>query len=121
MESQQVRNANVNGSRLQAFAFPLPQVAAQVQNVADGADKPPQIEPTENAVDRHPLRSTRLHQCGMKQAFEGKLVRQDPTEEPARLLLERLRASRSENDENSGTQTTGRPENQRNGERMVDK
>ncbi len=111
----------MNGSKLQALAFPLRPVAAQVQNIADGAEKLPQIEQKANAVDRNPLRANRLRQSIMNQAPEGKLVQQDPTEEPARLLLERLRASRSENDENSGALTTGRPENQRNVERMVDK
>jgi hypothetical protein len=40
------------------------------------------------------LGATRLRQSILKQAFEGKLVSQDPTDEPAGVLLERLRASR---------------------------
>lgn len=87
--------ADVNGMKQRGFASPLSSVAAQIQNVANGAEKLPQIEPTANAGDRKPLRADRLCQSGMKQAFEGKLVPQDPTDEPASVLLERLRANRS--------------------------
>ena len=39
-------------------------------------------------------RSTRLRQAILKRAFEGKLVPQDPSDEPADVLLGRIKAER---------------------------
>jgi type I restriction enzyme S subunit len=40
-------------------------------------------------------RAARLRQSILKWAFEGRLVDQDPTDEPASVLLERIRAERA--------------------------
>jgi len=39
-------------------------------------------------------RAGRLRQAVLKQAFEGRLVPQDPNDEPASALLERIQAQR---------------------------
>ena len=51
---------------------------------------------TEEAVAHDALRCARLRQAVLKWAFEGKLVDQDPADEPAPELLERIRAERAD-------------------------
>ena len=54
------------------------------------------IEPlTELVASATSQRCARLRQSILKWAFEGKLVDQDPNDEPASVLLERIRAERA--------------------------
>jgi type I restriction enzyme S subunit len=46
-------------------------------------------------VSTNAQRGARLRQSILKWAFEGRLVDQDPTDEPASVLLERIRAERA--------------------------
>jgi type I restriction enzyme S subunit len=48
----------------------------------------------ETTVDSAHQRAARLRQSILKRAFEGRLVPQDPNDEPASVLLERIRAER---------------------------
>ena len=45
-------------------------------------------------IDSESRRTTALRACILKQAFSGQLVTQDPTDEPASVLVERTRAER---------------------------
>ena len=58
------------------------------------------------------INSSRLRQSILKHAFEGRLVPQDPNDEPASVLLERIRAKR-EAERKSIKRRTGKPRRQR--------
>ena len=53
------------------------------------------IEACERAVDTGLARSAALRRSVLKAAFEGRLVPQDPSDEPASVMLERIRAERA--------------------------
>lgn len=90
--SQQVGQANVNGSKLKAFAIPLPPLAEQHRIVAEVDRLLSTADETEQTLRAQLARAARLRQAVLKHAFEGKLVPQDPNDEPATALLARLRA-----------------------------
>jgi len=50
---------------------------------------------TEKVLEQTLKQSERLRQSILKKAFEGKLVPQDPTDEPAEKLLERIKAEKA--------------------------
>jgi type I restriction enzyme S subunit len=49
----------------------------------------------ERAPDQSLKRAKRLRQSILKRAFEGKLAPQDPSDEPASVLLERIKAEKA--------------------------
>jgi type I restriction enzyme S subunit len=50
----------------------------------------------EPQIEADTRRSTRLRQAILKRAFDGNLVPQDPRDEPASVLLERLMAEKAD-------------------------
>ena len=76
----------------------LPPLAEQKEIVTEVAEKLSQIEAAEVAIDHSLRRAARLRQSILKQAFEGKLVPQDPTDEPASRLLARICDGRKDHD-----------------------
>jgi type I restriction enzyme S subunit len=85
---------NLTQKKFVELPIPLPPLAEQEQIVTVVEERLSQIESAEKTIDAELVRAKRLRQSILKQAFEGKLVPQDPKDEPARVLLERIKASR---------------------------
>jgi type I restriction enzyme S subunit len=89
--SQQCGQANVNGTKLQALAIPLPPLAEQETIIAEVEQRLSVIASAEATIAANLKRASRLRQSILKEAFAGRLVPQDPADEPAAVLLARLR------------------------------
>jgi type I restriction enzyme S subunit len=72
--SQQVGQANVNGTKLQALAIPLPPFAEQKRIVAEVERRLSVVEELEAIVSANLLRASRLRQSILQEAFSGELV-----------------------------------------------
>ena len=97
-------------SQLADFVFPLPPLAEQQRIVAEVERRLSVVAALEATVAANMRRATRLRQSILKRAFAGKLVPQDPSDEPARVLLERIRRDRAtEGRGDKGTRGRGRP------------
>jgi type I restriction enzyme S subunit len=93
--TQQVGQANVNGSKLKALAIPLPPSEEQRRCVSTTDMLFSNADVLQGTVQREVLRISRLRQSILKLAFEGRLTDQGQDDEPADALLARIRAERS--------------------------
>ncbi|MBL0869333.1 MAG: restriction endonuclease subunit S [Phycisphaerales bacterium] len=82
--------AHLGAQRFAALEFPLPPIAEQEAIIDIVKEKLSLIDALTLEVQRGLARAARLRQAILKAAFEGKLVQQDPNDEPAGVLLARL-------------------------------
>jgi type I restriction enzyme S subunit len=81
--------------KLKLLPVPLPPPEEQVRIVTEVERQSSFLFACERAVDAGLARSAALRRSVLKAAFDGKLVPQDPSDEPASVLLERIRAGRA--------------------------
>ncbi len=84
----------INGEILRCVAIPVPPHAEQQRIVVEVERRLSVIDGMGAQVEANLKRAEHLRQAILKRAFEGKLVPQDPDDEPASVLLERIRAER---------------------------
>ena len=81
-------------SKVGVLPVPLPPLAEQRRIVAEVERRLSVVQQAEAAVVASLQRAERLRQSILKRAFSGQLVPQDPNDEPASVLLERIRTQR---------------------------
>jgi type I restriction enzyme S subunit len=86
---------NIGQDRIRRIRIPLPPLAEQQRIIAEIERRRSVLEELEAAIRANVRRAERLRQTILKRAFEGKLVPQDPDDEPASVLLDRIRAERN--------------------------
>lgn len=84
----------LNRSRVQSIPFPLPPLAEQERIVAEVERRLSLVDALETALAANLTRAARLRQAILRRAFAGQLVPQDANDEPAAVLLERIRDCR---------------------------
>lgn len=102
-EGKQTTNlASVNITKLSAFPVPLPPNEEQTVIVEEIYYRLSLADESEKNMDQSLKCADRLRQSILKRAFEGKLVPQDPGDEHASVLLERIRAEKAKAPAKSG-------------------
>ncbi len=92
--SQSVNLASINQTALRSLPVPLAPLREQDEIVRRLADWLGALERAGAAIGGQLRRAAALRQSILKCAFEGRLIPQDPDDEPAAVLLERIRAAR---------------------------
>ena len=86
---------NLTQDRFFTLEIPLPAIDVQRSIVNGINSKISSIREQENAINRSFRQATAQRHNILRAAFAGQLVPQDPTDEPASVLLERIRAERT--------------------------
>lgn len=92
--NQGAAQPNLNTDLLKAYPVPLCSLPEQQEIVRLLDEQFEVIERNEREIDAALRRSEALRQAILKKAFTGRLVPQDPADEPATELLARLRAAK---------------------------
>ncbi|KZL28522.1 restriction endonuclease subunit S [Pseudovibrio sp. Ad37] len=95
VKSDGVSQSNINAKKLREFSFSIPSIPEQKEIVT-------RIEVAFGNIDRLAVEAERalhlvdrLDEKILAKAFRGELVQQDPNDEPASVLLERIKAERA--------------------------
>ncbi len=86
---------NLNLASLRSLLVPLPPLDEQRRIMARVEEGLSAIDALRAAIEQAQRRSASLRRAVLKRAFRGELVPQDPSDEPASVLLERIASERA--------------------------
>ncbi|MGJ5011686.1 hypothetical protein ACQR05_28250 [Bradyrhizobium oligotrophicum] len=84
----------ISGASLRATPLPIPPPAEAAEIIRRVSDALSAADDTLASLDAEAADAARLKQAILKAAFEGRLMPQDPSDEPANALLARIAAER---------------------------
>lgn len=99
----QTAQANIFQGKIKTLGFALPPLGEQHHIVAEVERRLRIVDELEELVTVNIERADELRRSILKRAFEGRLVSQDPNDEPASVLLERIAAERQHRAEEAMT------------------
>ncbi|MGW1014940.1 restriction endonuclease subunit S [Streptomyces niveus] len=87
--------AHLSSKRLKSVEFPIPPLEDQKRLVQKCDELMSNADAMDRALERNIVRAKSLRDSVLNHAFTGKLVPQDPADEPTSVLLDRIRAERA--------------------------
>ena len=91
-----VNQSNISGSKLLSYPFPFCSIEEQCEISRILNKVSSFVEAMENDIVTQIDLATSLRQAILESAFSGRLVAQDPSDEPASVLLGRIRSEREQ-------------------------
>ena len=99
---------NVSQEKIESVVLPLPPLVEQRQIVDEVEHRLSLALQSQSEVEPSLLRAARLRRSILKQAFEGKLIAQDASDEPAPMLIARMQQRKVEPTDRIGQKSTKR-------------
>ena len=89
---------NIGQEGIRRIEIPLPFSRTEQQRIVSEIESRLSVcDKMEESITQSLVQAEALRQSILKKAFEGRLVPQDPNDEPASVLLDRIRAEREKN------------------------